>query len=222
MILIDADAVGSVTYDRLVRDGVVVPATRRFAFPADVNPSPGIRAWCVAPSVPTHTVLSGLAGLWVWHGGSWPGEVTVVGKRGLHRAAVNHHPGPARDRVTFHSGLAWRDPATTLGPIAIASPARCCSDALRWDAHRVAIPVVARTVATGAVPLASIIAEVRRDNLRGAGYARLAQLWRVLYPVLEGIDVTPQDGRHTALRSLPTERPESNRRQITHDRAVAR
>lgn len=199
MLLVDAHAVGPVAYARLVRDGVVVPATRRFALPADVVATPGIRAWCVAPSVPGHTVLSGLAGLWVWHGGQWPGEVTVVGKRGLHRTAPDDDPGPSGERVTFHSGLAWRDPATTIGPIAVANPARCCSDALRWDPHRAAIPSVCAVITNGAVPLTAVRHEVSRDNPCGAGYARLREVWRTLHPVLAALDAA-----HRAQRSAQT------------------
>lgn len=184
MLLVDSDAVGRVAHARLLRDGVVVAATRRYSLPADVTSTSGIRAWCVGPSVPAHTVLSGLAGLWVWHGGVWPQEVTVVGKRGLHRVVTSHQPGTVRDRVTFHSGIAWMDPATRLGPVAIASAARCCSDALRWDDHRYAIPAVTRVVVNHSVPLSAIADEVARDNPCGAGYARLAQIWRELQPVL--------------------------------------
>ncbi|WP_430869139.1 hypothetical protein [Demequina aurantiaca] len=189
MLLVDADAVGPVEFSRLVRDGHVSAATRRFALPRDVVSTPGIRALCVSPSVPERTVLSGLAGLWVWHGGRWPGEVTVVGKRGLHRDAAGRREAGS-DSVTFHSGIAWRDEPTVLGTVAIANPARCCSDALRWDAHAEAIPAIARVVARGFVRLASIEYEASRDNPRGAGYGRLSSLWQALRPALAELDAS--------------------------------
>lgn len=190
MLVVDAQAVGEVALHRMVRDRVVTAATDRFALPADVELTRGVRAWCVAPSVPGHTVVSGLAGLWVWHGGFWPGSVCVVGRRGLHRVVAPAAQATAaliRDPVVFHSGLAWSSPAASIGNLRVASPARCCVDALRWEDHRLAIPAVSAAVTSGIVPLADLVAEQRIDNPRGSGYARLHQVWQELAPVLSGV-----------------------------------
>lgn len=193
MLIVDAELVGPMVYARLVRDGSVVPATSRYGLPADIVGDAAIRAWCVGPSVPPHTVLSGLAGLWVWCAGEWPGAITVVGKRGLHRVVSPSATARTHDRVTYHSGLAWSDEATWIGPIAVASRARCCSDALRWEAHRKAIPTVAGLVASQQVDLDELRHEVLREDPRGAGFGRLHEVWTVLYPVLGQLG--PQ-GRH--------------------------
>ncbi|WP_152650638.1 hypothetical protein [Demequina aurantiaca] len=188
MFLVDAAGFGATCYGRMVRDGVVVPATGRYGLPLDIVATPGLRACCVAPSVPAHTVLSGAAGWWVRHGGAWPGHVTVVGQRGLHRGVPVPESSPVSDRVTFHSGLAWRDGGLKIGPVAVASDTRCCVDAMRWDSHQGVIPMVVDAVATGKVTLAGLRAEVRRDDARGSGYARLRELWRELDPVLHSLD----------------------------------
>lgn len=163
---------------------MVLPATRRFSLPLDVPETRGIRAWCLAPSVPESTVVSGLAGLWVWHGGRWPGDVCVVGRRGLHRVSPATVGGQERDQVTFHSGLAWVHPATQLGTVRLAHPARCSIDALRWEDHRLVIPAVVAAVRVGHVAYVDLVAAQGADNPRGAGYARLRHVWRVLAPVL--------------------------------------
>ncbi len=206
MFLVDSTALGRAGFSRMVRDGVVRPATRRFGLPLDIEVTAGVRACCVAPSVPAHTVLSGAAGLWVWHGGKWPGELTVVGERGLHRGVADHESSPLRDRVTFHSGLAWRDGGVRVGPVAVANTARCCVDALRWDGHRNAIPVVVEAVMTGNVSLTDLQVEVGRDDPRGSGYSRLREVWRVLYPVLSTVDLArKQESRpRPRMRTEPT------------------
>lgn len=203
MLLVDAESLGRVAFERMIRDGYVVPATRRFAFPVDITVTPSIRAWCVVPMIPAHTVLSGLAGLWVWHGGQWPGEVTVVGKRGLHRSVAEEIPLATSDRTRFHSGLAWHDASVPMGPIAIANPARCCSDALRWDSHKRALVAVANAVKANKVPIRAIDYEVRRDDPRGAGYGRLAEVWQLLYPVLVAIDKDRGATRRGSVRKVP-------------------
>jgi hypothetical protein len=211
MLLISTDAVGPIALSRMARDRMITPATRAVALPMDVEPSPAIRARCVEPMVPRHTALSGLAGWWVWHGGVWPGEVCVVGARGLHRTAGSMTVAsndesrvgvaPDREAVTFHSGVAWRDPPLNIGSMRIATPARCCIDALRWDDHRLAIPAVSRAVAIGLISLEELEAELGRDNSQGPGFARLSNLWRALYPVLEAA-ITQRD-----VATSPTARP---------------
>ena len=174
---------------RMVRDHVLVAATNRFAFPVDIDATPGVRAWCVAPVVPAHTVLSGLAGLWVWQGGAWPGVVCVVGRRGLHRAHTRIAAQAGSEPVQYHSGLAWSDAVTKASSLNLAGAARCCVDALRWEDHVKAIPAVASAVCSGRVTVGDLGYEYGRDNPHGLGYTRLRHVWRELAPVLTGLEV---------------------------------
>lgn len=189
VFVVDAQLVGTVAMQRMVRDRVLVAATNRFAFPVDIEPTPGVRAWCVAPLVPAHTVLSGLAGLWVWKGGAWPGGACVVGRRGLHRANPRTTAHAGSEPVGYHSGLAWSDAATRFSTFNLASPARCCIDALRWEDHVNAIPAVASAVCGGGVTVGELGNEYGRDNPHGLGYTRLRHVWHELAPVLTGLEV---------------------------------
>lgn len=203
MLMVDVEAVGPVALNRMARDGIVVSTTDQFALPRDIEATVGIRALSISHLVPGHTVLSALTGIWVWTGGQWPGAVRVVGARGLHRVTGKvggAEPGPGvvhgNHDVRFHSGVAWREDAQRVGAVRIAGLARCGVDALRWDDHRRAIPVVAGLVAKGAVTVADLLRERRLDSPQGAGYSRMANAWSALYPTLEVVQkrLTPPQG----------------------------
>lgn len=183
MLIVDVADVGTSAVARMLREGIVTELGPRSVLPCDIESTPAIRALSIAALVPRHTVLSGLAGLWVWRGGTFPLEVTVVGERGLHRTASA--------RVGFHSGLTWRVPPSRLSGARVAPLARCCVDALRWEDHRAAIVAVAGVIVGGSITVADLDREVAREDTRGGGYRRLNSVWGAL--------------RATRVRSAPHE-----------------
>ncbi|HEX7590141.1 MAG TPA: hypothetical protein VF362_04090 [Demequinaceae bacterium] len=182
MIPVSAQEVGPVALARMLRDGVLAPLAPRHGMPRDVPESSLARALCLSPVVPAHTVVSGLAGLWVRHGGAAPSVADLVGARGLHRAK----PGAeARGwTLVFHSGGAATGPRTEFGGIVVASAERCAADALRWRDLATAIEVVFLAVRAGSVEPAAIEALVVRDDPRGHGAARARYAWGALAATL--------------------------------------
>jgi len=176
MLIVDVADVGNVAMARMLREGIVTQLGPRSALPYDVETTPAIRARSIAPLVPRHTVLSGLAGLWVWREGGFPPKVTVVGERGLHRTASAH--------VGFHSGLTWRVPSTNVSGVRVAPLTRCCMDALRWEDHRAGIPAIAGVIVAGATTVAELDREAAREDTRGGGYRRLSSVWGALRATL--------------------------------------
>ena len=166
----------------MLRDGVLAPLAPRHGMPRDIPASPRARAASLAPVVPAHTVVSGLAGLWVRCGGAAPPIVDLVGSRGLHRAK----PGAdARGwALAFHSGGASTGPRAEFGEIVVASAERCAADALRWRDLAEALEAVFRAVRAGSVDPAAIEALVATDDPRGHGAARARCAWGTLAAAL--------------------------------------
>ncbi len=182
MILVSADDVGPVALGRMLRDGVLAFLSPRHAVPYDLPTSPDTRASTLAPVVPRHTIVSGLAGLWIRFGGSAPSVVDLVGRRGLHRAK----PGAdARGwRIEFHSGGAALEARDGVRSVAVARPERCAADALRWRDAREAIPAIYRAIRRGDVDAAALDAVVERDDPRGLGAARMRSTWAAIREAL--------------------------------------
>jgi hypothetical protein len=187
--------------------------------PRDIPESSLARALCLSPVVPAHTVVSGLAGLWVRCGGDAPSVVDLVGVRGLHRAK----PGAdARGwTLAFHSGGAATGPCAEIGGIVVASAERCAADALRWRDLATAIEVVFLAVRAGAVEPAAIEALVTEDDPRGYGAARARCAWGALATALDTSGTAnPSDGPR-ACPSASCARPTAPRSSATAPRSRA-
>jgi hypothetical protein len=202
VIPVSAQDVGAVALARMLRDGVLAPVAPRHGMPRDIPESSLARALCLAPVVPAHTVVSGLAGLWVRCGGTAPSVVDLVGVRGLHRAK------PGADghgwTLVFHSGGAATGPRTAIGGIIVASAERCAADALRWRDLATAIEVVYGAVRAGSIEPTAIATLVARDDPRGHGAARARYAWGALAVTL---GTTPTANQDTNPRGDPREPP---------------
>lgn len=182
MIPVSSDDVGRAAFARMLRDGALSYLAPRHGMPRDLPPTPADRAATLAPVVPPHTVVSGLAGLWVRDGSEAPATVDLVGRRGLHRAK----PGAdARGwRLAFHSGPAGYGGDDVVGGVRLAAPERCAADALRWGSGGVALATVYRAVRDGCVDAAAIDALVAADDPRGLGAARVRSAWEAVRSAL--------------------------------------
>lgn len=174
--------VGSVALARMFRDGVLAPLAPRHGMPRDIPVSPEARADSLAPVVPPHTVVSGLAGLWVRYGGPAPRVVDLVGARGLHRAK----PG-ADSRgwaLSFHSGRAATGPRDPIGGVVVANAERCAIDGLRWRDLATALEVVYLAVRAGILDPAVMDGLSSGDDARGLGAGRARSAWAALATAL--------------------------------------
>ena len=165
MLLVTPGAVGRPAYARMLRDGTLAPFAPGSARPADVPDSPALRAHHAAGRVPAHTVLTGIAALWV-HGlvAVAPPTWHVAGARGLHRIVD--------PQLVFHSGVTSRLGVTREG-CRVAPATRACLDALRWEDLEAAIPVTIAAIRSGDAPLPELRAALSEDSPRGAGIARV-------------------------------------------------
>jgi hypothetical protein len=178
VIPLSAEDVGPIALSRMLRDGVVAHLAPGYGMPLDLPVSPETRARTLSPVVPAHTVVSGLAGLWVRHGGPAPLIVDLVGVRGLHRAK----PGADAKGWTlvFHSGRAALGRRDVYATVAVASSERCAADALRWRSLGAALDAVYRALRSGQVDCAATQAIVDGDDARGLGAARVRSAWEAL------------------------------------------
>ena len=183
MDLVTSADVGSVAISRMVRDGVVTSLSLDVAAPLDLPITAQDRASCLRGVVPTHTVVSGLTGLWVHLDGFRPIVVDLVGLRGLHRAP----PGsdPPGWRIRFHSGPAASEPGLSLAGVRIAAVERCVADGLRWAGLGEAIAAAFRAVTSGSVDSDAVSALVRATDPRGLGAMRMASAWHAIEEALE-------------------------------------
>lgn len=170
--------VGAVPLGRMIRDGIVVPLAPGFAAPLDLPLTKDDRASTLANAVPEHTVVSGLAGLWIHGGGTRPIDVDLVGLKGLHRTSPDVHPRGWR--VRFHSGRAAEETGERLSGMRVATPERCACDALRWDDLDTAIPSIVGAIHQGFVQPSSVDALVGETNPRGLGAARMTSAWAAI------------------------------------------
>lgn len=178
VIPLSVEEVGPVALARMLRDGVVAHLAPGHGMPRDLPVSPTTRARTLSPVVPAHTVVSGLAGLWVRHGGPAPSVVDLVGARGLHRAK----PGADAKGWTlaFHSGRAASGRCDQFSGVAVANSERCAADALRWRDLAKAMEAVFRALRSGQVDRAATEAIVSGDDARGHGAARVRSAWNAL------------------------------------------
>ncbi len=209
VIPVSAHDVGNVALTRMLRDGVLAPLAPRHGMPRDIPESSHARAICLLPVVPAHTVVSGLAGLWVRYGGAAPSVVDLVGARGLHRAK----PGAdARGwTLVFHSGGAAAGPRTEIAGIVVASEERCAADALRWRELATALRVVFLAVRAGNIEPSAIEAVVTEDDPRGHGAARARYAWGALVAALDPSRTANPVGVPRASPNAPRSRPTAPR-----------
>ncbi len=181
MIPVSVEDAGPVALARMLRDGVVAYLAPGYGMPRDLPLSPEVRARTLSLVVPAHTVVSGLAGLWVRHGGPAPAVVDLVGARGLHRAK----PGAdARGwTLAFHSGRAAMEHRDRFSTVVVANSERCAADALRWRDLGAAMEAVYLAVRSGRVDPAATEAIVSGDDPRGSGSARVRSAWHALVVV---------------------------------------
>jgi len=182
MDLVSSSDVGPASLDRMAREGILVPLGPEFGAPVDLPVIPADRARPLAGFVPGHTVVSGLAGLWIRTGGYRPRTLDLIGVRGLHRLPPGCHP-PGWI-VRFHSGAAALEPSDSFHGIRVAGPARCAVDSLRWGDLGQAIPTVVAGLRGGTVRRAEVTAIVAGESRRGAGATRLRNAWAAIEEAL--------------------------------------
>ena len=182
MPLFSRSTIGLAGFERLIREGVLVPVAGPYARPADIPESRDDRALALSLAVPKHVVLSGRAGLWVHGNAPVPTRVDVVGSRGLHRFKPG--AGPRGFVTIFHSGAAASEPAVEACGIRIASVERCATDALRWSGVEDVAPHVSRAIKEGAVCADRIDEMVAQIDLRGSGAARVVSTWTAMKKTL--------------------------------------
>ncbi len=186
--------IGPVGLARAAREGCLVPLTGSVGCPVDVQVSPTLRALALAPEVPRGAAITGLAGLWLRHGGELPATIDVVrrrGSRGLRPAQYR-----AR-RVRIHAQGAAAAPSESIGPLTVASTARCLVDALRWAPLSQTIPAVWRELRAGTVREHEVTGEllaVAPDRSR----MRAASAWRAVLEAWGDADRSDRDGHAAA------------------------
>jgi len=170
--------VGAVSLMRMIRAGFVAPLSPGFAAPLDLPITRADRAISLGDSIPSHTIVSGLGGLWIHVGGRRPPSLDLVGERGLHRSPPGTHP-PGWT-VRFHSGDAAIEPSVSIEGLRVASLARCVVDGLRWGDLAQAIPAAIETIRAGAIERGTVSDLVHLSSSRGLGTARLRSAWAAI------------------------------------------
>ncbi len=173
--------VGPVAWHLLLRDGQLVPLREDVALPADVRPTPALRAAALAPLVPARCAVARAAAVWVHVGGTPPGRVDVVAPPG---ARV---PDPAPGRTGATASLPDAD-VVLLGGVRVTTPRRTAVDLLSQDPPGLALPLVARLGAAG-VDAARVRADVAAASGR-RGVRAAAALLPALEDAVAGADRT--------------------------------
>ena len=154
MLLVQRELVGAAAFSRLARSGLIHDVLGASALPADVPSSRPVRAHMVAPWIPAHTWLTGLAALWLEGFARTPAVLDLAGPRGAHRTV----PAPGSPPLAFHSGWLWGLP--DAGPPRAATVARACLDALAHSGAVDALPAVASALRGGATTVGELEAGV--------------------------------------------------------------
>src|SRR6187401_3036050 len=125
MLFVDRARVGDVAFARLLRDGIVDCAFGDWALPVDIPRTRSVRAHLLAPLVPGHAFVTGLAALWLEGLCSAPAVIDLAAARGAHRT----EPRPGSPPLVFHTGRLWGID-TASGAPARTTLTRACLDAL--------------------------------------------------------------------------------------------
>lgn len=151
MLIVDRSRVGAVTFARLQREGIVHGAFGDWALPRDIRSTRAVRAHLLAPLVPRHAWVTGLAALWLEGFCDPPRVIDLVAGRGAHRT----EPKPGSPPLVFHTGKLWgldrdaRWPRRTV-------VTRSCLDALAHSPAAAALPATASGLRAGATSVAAL------------------------------------------------------------------
>jgi len=170
MLFVYKDQVGSTAFARLQRDGLVHTRLGSVALPADVPSTRALRLQLIAPLVPQHTWLTGLAALWLEGLAPSPSALDLAGPRGTHRTLAV----PGSPPLAFHSGWLWGLPDAP-SPRA-ATVTRACLDALTHSSVRAALPAVMRALGAGATSVNDLVTGVHAIERHSHHRARLDSL----------------------------------------------
>lgn len=141
MLLVPRNQVGEAAFARLLREGIVAPYGPALGRPRDVPDTPGMRAHAASLVLRPGHAVTGLGALWIrelcpappteWH------VLAGLGSRDKGR------PGRVR-----HASAAAGD---VIGPALVATPARACVDALRWERIDLALTATLACLGQGSV-----------------------------------------------------------------------
>lgn len=175
MLVVDRSRVGDVAFSRLVREGLVHDAVGAWALPHDIRSTRALRAHLIAPLVPGHTWLTGLALLWLEGLCGPPDVVDLAAARGAHRT----EPSPGSPVLAFHTARVWGiDPRATAPPRVTVT--RACLDALAHSAPWVALPATASALRRRATTIPKLTAALKRLDSRTTNWSRVKGLVEAL------------------------------------------
>jgi len=175
MLLVERDRVGVAAFARLARERVIHEVLGSRALPADIVSSRALRAHMIAPLVPPHAWLTGLAALWLEGWAGAPGVIDLAGPRGMHRTEA----GPGSPPLRFHSGRMSGLSRDQPWP-RTATPSRACLDALAHSPAALALPATASALRDGGTTVPELASELSQVDRRTAHRARVAGLVRLL------------------------------------------
>lgn len=155
MLLVLREDIGPAAFARLSRDGLIHEVLGGVALPADVPSTRALRCHMVAPYVPAHVWLTGLAALWVEGHAAVPPVLDLVGPRGAHRTLASLGSPP----LTFHCGWLGGCLPDAPSPRAVTL-ARACLDAVSHSAAATALPAIASALRAGATSIDALAAEL--------------------------------------------------------------
>ena len=170
MLFVLRDRVGPVAFSRLERDGLIHEVLGGVAVANDVPSTRGLRMHMIAPLVPSHMWLTGLATLWLEGAAPPPRVIDVAGPRGAHRTV----PSPGSPPLSFHSG--WLGGLPDAAPPRVATVTRACLDALSHSRATEALPAVASAVRARATSIAELLAAVESIEAHTHYRARVESL----------------------------------------------
>ena len=175
-----SSGIGEAMARQLVAEGTAVVAVARRedrlrALPGDVASTRELREHMIAPLVPGHAWVTGLAALWVYGMCPAPPAIDLAARRGAHRT----EPQPGSPPLVFRTGKLLGFEQAARGPN-LAPAARACIDALAHsrpaDALHATVVALRRGVTT-AEELADAAAAIPR---RAAHRARVMGLVEAL------------------------------------------
>ena len=176
MFVVSRDAVGAVAFSRLIREGVIHEVIGAWALPCDVASTPAARRHLIAPLIPAHAWVTGLAALWV-HG--WRSRhplctpITIAAPTGVRLS----EPAGAlvRWRAVTHDGSLAH--SRSLAGVVVADPAAALAMALSHDALADAIPAAWWALRTHSALATQVDKLLPR---RGPSARRAASAWRAV------------------------------------------
>ncbi len=143
------DDVGPVTWQTLLRDGVLVPVWGDVAVPAGRPAGPDVRALAVRCLVPPRAVLGRAAAVWVHAGGPQPARFAVLVAPKVRR------PSPHPARVPHECPLPAGD-VVRLGDVAVTTVGRTAVDVARHLPEDEAVVLLRRLAAHTGLDLTAV------------------------------------------------------------------